>query len=532
MGDSTQLLSLSAAALTFATLVFVAFKFRVAHPKVLRTPPIIQQTIPYVGHLVGILRHGFEYFEHLGVKHKYPIFTLQILGKDVHVINSPDLILAVQKVPRVYDFSVFATAMLPRLFDLDSKAMELASANMKHPGGSWNFVVETSRVFHRCLSPGPSLEKMERAALTGIVGYLNELASEPNGVVVDLFAWLRTMMTISSTGALYGPQNPFSKRPELEQALWDWERDITRLLLAPVPALFARKGYRARSQLIDAMTYYLEWKGQDTASDLTKARYQAGITYGLSIPDIARFELGSIMGVLINSTPTLFWLLTHIYSDPQLLTDLRVELSSHASPESAPPPPPDASLKCTIDLPTLRQMVPLLTSIYQETLRFHTHNSSSRKVTQDTILAKKYRLKAGSIIQIPGATIHALPSVWGDDAHEFNPRRFFRTTPQADKAKVHPGAFRSFGGGVSLCPGRHFAATEICAAAAMFVSRFEMVGVDAMGKETKWRVPAMEVGRITSSIPLPKGDVRVKVNARRENSDWKWWYGFKEELAE
>ena len=92
--------------------------------------------------------------------------------------------------------------MLPRLFDLDKKTMELASRDLPYPGGSWNLIVETSRIFHRCLSPGPSLEKMEQAALTRILGYLDKLASDSDAVVLDLFAWLRTMMTVSSTAAV------------------------------------------------------------------------------------------------------------------------------------------------------------------------------------------------------------------------------------------------------------------------------------------------------------------------------------------
>ncbi|KAL8664589.1 MAG: hypothetical protein Q9168_007872 [Polycauliona sp. 1 TL-2023] len=219
MENSTMILSSTAAALGLATIAILASRFWSAPRDNSRTPPIIPQVIPFVGHLFGILKHGFEYFEHLGSKHKHPIFTLQILGKDVHVINSPDLIVAIQKTPRIYDFSVFATAMLPRMFELDSKAMELATTSMKHPGGSWNYIVETTRIFHRCLSPGPSLQRTERAALMDIEGYLDKLASEPDGVVVDLFAWLRTMMTVSSTGALYGPRNPFAERPELEKAL-------------------------------------------------------------------------------------------------------------------------------------------------------------------------------------------------------------------------------------------------------------------------------------------------------------------------
>lgn len=296
----------------------------------------------------------------------------------------------------------------------------------------------------------------------------------------------------------------------------------------PAPLLFAPKGYLARSILIDAMTEYLELEGHHNASDLTKARYQAGITHGLSIPGIAQFELGSIMGVLVNSTPTLFWLLTRIYHDPALLADILAELFNGPLKRTTVA---DGSVKCTIDIPSLKEMVPLLSSVYQETLRFHTHNSSSHKVMQDTVLAKRYHLKAGSIIQMPGGTIHALPSIWGNDAHQFNPRRFVKSTSDVDKLKVQPGAFRSFGGGVSLCPGRHFAATGICAAASMVVARFDMVAVDANGDVVDWKIPAMEVGRITSSIPLPKGLVLVKLSARKETSDWTWDFGFKEELV-
>ncbi|KAL8647526.1 MAG: hypothetical protein Q9226_006396 [Calogaya cf. arnoldii] len=511
--SSTQTLRITAAALGLTTLVVFVYKFWTCPREASRAPPIIQQVFPFVGHFLGLLTHGFEFFEHLAAKCRYPIFTLQILGKDVHVVTSPDLVIAIQKNPRIYDFSVFARTMLPRLFDLDRKAMQLASTNLKHTGGSWDLVVDTSRIFHRCLSPGPSLEQMERAALAPILGYLEGLASEPNGVV------------------LYGPRNPFNKRLELEQAFWDWEHDLTRLLLTPAPSLFARKGYRARALLIDAMTDYLEWKGHSNASDLTKARYRAGITYGLSIPSIARFELGSIMGLLVNSTPTLFWLLIHIYSDPQLLASLRDELSTESMKRTSTP---NGAVHCTIDVPTLRQTAPLLLSAYQETLRFHTHNTSSRLVTQDTILSKRHHLKAGSIIQIPSATMHSLPSIWGADAYQFNPRRFLASTSGFDKnkSKTHPGAFRSFGGGVSLCPGRHFAATEVCAAAAMFVSRFDRVVVDAKGEAVDGQVPAMGISRITSSVPLPRGDIRVKVSARKDSREWTRGFGFGEELLD
>lgn len=63
---SIQILSFTAAALTLTTFVTVAYSFW-SRPRVAsRTPPIIPQSVPYIGHLIGLLKHGFEYFEHLG----------------------------------------------------------------------------------------------------------------------------------------------------------------------------------------------------------------------------------------------------------------------------------------------------------------------------------------------------------------------------------------------------------------------------------------------------------------------------------
>lgn len=135
-------------------------------------------------------------------KHQVPIFTLWILTKHVHIINSPDLIIAVQKNPKAFDFSVFVNLMLPRLFDVDSKTMQLANTPIERPEGRWDLVVETGRVMHRYLGPGPSLEKMERIALTRFLGFFDELAAEADGTVVDMFAWLRTAMTVTSTDAV------------------------------------------------------------------------------------------------------------------------------------------------------------------------------------------------------------------------------------------------------------------------------------------------------------------------------------------
>lgn len=37
---------------------------------------------------------------------------------------------------------------------------------------------------------------------------------------IDFLAWTRKTVTMCSTKAIYGPENPFNKYPELEKAFW------------------------------------------------------------------------------------------------------------------------------------------------------------------------------------------------------------------------------------------------------------------------------------------------------------------------
>ena len=262
------------------------------------------------------------------------------------------------------------------------------------------------------------------------------------------------------------------------------------------------------------MKKYLSRSGQDKASDLTKARYSTYVKNGLSADSIAHFELSSIIGLLINATPSVFWLLFYIYSVPGLLEDVRLEIANATSTEMLNAQ--ENKKRHSISVVKLREQCPLLISTYRETLRLKTKNVYTRWVRQDTLLDSRYLLKEGSIVQVPGASMHADPALWGTDVKDFNPRRFMK-----GEATHRPGAFRSFGGGASLCPGRHFALIEIVSTAAMFVMRYDMKPRDG-----GWKEPKTEGNDVVSSISPPTSRLDVAITTR-EGFDGNEW-GFAE----
>ena len=132
---------------------------------------------------------------------------------------------------------------------------------------------------------------------------------------------------------------------------------------------------------------------------------------------------------------------------------------------------------------------------------------------EDHMLDNKYLLKKGSTVLIPGPVQHTSSSAWGPNVSDFNHRRFL-----PNEKRHQPVAFRGFGGGTTLCPGRHFASTEILAFTALLILRFDITPVDG-----KWLCPTTNNAGLWETVPMPDHDIRVKISARAgQDRSAKW----------
>ena len=282
-----------------------------------------------------------------------------------------------------------------------------------------------------------------------------------------------------------------------------------------LPNMTARKAYNGRENTVHALKKYFQNNGHEEGSYLVKALRSATSKYGLSLDDTARFELSDVIAILVNTVPTAFWMLYYIFSDMSLLEDLRHELDATLRTEN--------DMKDTawrsIDVNAVKDECPLFASVWQETLRYHANGSSTREVMQDTLLENRYLLKKGSVIQMPSLVVHNDTAVWGPTASQFDAKRFLSTEVKTKKdQKQHPSAFRAFGGGVTLCPGRHFAKTEILSLVAMMVMRFEVQPVGG----GEWPHLPLNDSDMAAAIVQPGKDVEVEIEPRKgfENGTW------------
>lgn len=172
----------------------------------------------------------------------------------------------------------------------------------------------------------------------------------------------------------------------------------------------------------------------------------------------------------------------------------------------------DASTGVLTNLQHLLHKCPLLNSIYHEVLRYTSAAVGIRQVEEDTILSG-YTFIEGAIVMMPVRPGHFDPNVFGDDVDEFVPERFMRDeeTLARNPGLKNPGTkvLRAFGGGTTLCPGRHFAANEILSSVATTLYRFDIEVV----KGEKMAIPSPK--EPTVGTYLADHDVKVRMRVRK-----------------
>ena len=440
------------------------------------------------------------------------------MGQSMYIVTDPELVVACQRQPKTLDFNVIMLNAYKRLGAVDNHAMMIVGKDINNDQGIQNYMTDNHNAEYAALAPGPALTQMNALVMSSLTSMIQVDAQKMQSV--RLWEWTKHLVSVSATDAMYGPLNPISANPELENGFWDFEADSKMLLLNVLPSLTARKGYRAREAYARAFADYHGKGDYEGASKITLERRRVADKYGLSTDRLARWDLGLVLAILVNAAPSCFWLTVYVFSDPELLSELRREvlpLLTRSEPSDGSSVP-----IVTLDITRYNKNCPLLVSTYQETLRLVAAISSNKSVLEDTVIGDRYVLKKGGILQIPGGIIHTDQNVWGQDADEFNPRRFLDVR---NAESTYTGSFRVFGGGATFCPGRHFARTEIMSFLTMLVLGFDLVPV-----EGKWELPEKEVGD-GMATRKPLSDIEVKIHPREgfANVQWAFETGSKRE---
>ncbi|CAH0033772.1 unnamed protein product [Clonostachys rhizophaga] len=371
-----------------------------------------------------------------------------------------------------------------------------------NPTSDEGHFVTFHKAFGPAVGPGPSLDAMISRAACSIQTSLHDTRAQ--GVTrVRLFKWIQHEITIATTDAEFGPGNPF-RCPEFESAWYELEPGVPFMATNVLPTILARKALKAREYLTKGFAEYFRCGHHKTASEGVLVRLNHSLQAGFTMDDVARGEIGSTIAILNNSVSAAFWMIHHVFSDPSVLDECRKEVDAAMRVDHD---------RCTVDFSIIKTSCPALQSTFQEVLRYRgIGNLIVRQVLEDHILDSRFLVKKGGLVLIPNAVQHFKNDIWGDDAGEFHHRRFVSSDAPGGLKRYNQAAFRPFGGGSLLCPGRHFATTEILCFAALMVASFDVKPVHSGWSRVKTdRSFGMGVARL---FLLPDADIDVEMQPR------------------
>ncbi|PNY22474.1 25-hydroxycholesterol 7-alpha-hydroxylase, partial [Tolypocladium capitatum] len=465
-----------------------------------REPPLIKPRVPFVGHIINLIRFQSEFHAMLSkANSSMSIATLPMLNGKMYMVFDPDLIQSTLRSK--------AAAFEPFLVDFAQKSFGLADATFAKITSQPRLVPDFLEAIHRSFQPA-SLHQMNMHFFGSISAKLDPISDgtlkvdEANSgrerkidgglEVGNLFGWCRDVITMASTQALYGHNDPFTKDPSLIPAIWTFEEAVPFFLLSVFPSITIPKGFQARQRLQEAMTEYYEGEHDlhdATASALTANRAGSLRTNGFTGEEIAKLEAMLPVVATTNTAPTFFWMLVFVLSRPALAAQLRAEVEAAATFKADEKS--GGGRTARLDVTRFDEQLPLMVSCFRETMRLINHSVSMRRAISDFSLTAQdgqtYLLKKGVDIQLSAGVPHGAVGIWGSDAADFDAERFLQLpgkekggTLGTEAERKRKTAFIPFGGGKHLCPGRNLAFCEILGFMSAMLLRFD---VEPVGME-------------------------------------------------
>ncbi|KAF7155506.1 hypothetical protein CNMCM6106_004652 [Aspergillus hiratsukae] len=507
-------------------------------------PPIVRHIIPFFGHFWGLMRHAHEYVNKLCQNTSHPIFTIPVLHGKAYVVSSPSFAQAVFR-NKALSFAPFVVEFVHRMEDLSAPAKR-AYAEGLH--------TQVMQLFAARMN-GSARKKMAAVALQELARLLphhrlseGDIAGSPsNSPVQDLWLWLRTIMTVSTTSSLLGTtNNPWIKDHSLVESYWKFEAGDPTGRTSLIDVTY-RNSKKSHDTMVDALEAYFAAECDVSSVDSSDS-FVAPLTvdtaaiqrkYGFSAREIAATYVTIVHGALVNMVPTLFWCVAYIFSRPSLLAQLREELISALVSENGQRPEEDGKPRIVVmDADKIESCCPLMLSAFRETQRLVAIGTLHRRVVEDTTVSHNggegqelsYLLKKGTSILLPVASTHRNPLIWGPTANEFEATRFLGSQSQTREAAMTPDnqekledeestfarlrktAYFPFGGGRELCPGRHFATTEVLGTMAVLVLGYDIRTIDG----GPLKQPRFAPSRMTAATarPHPEADLKVQIGRR------------------
>nr|XP_004662181.2 7-alpha-hydroxycholest-4-en-3-one 12-alpha-hydroxylase [Jaculus jaculus] len=461
-------------------------------------PPLDKGLVPWLGHAMAFRKNMFEFLKRMRAKHG-DVFTVKLGGQYFTFVMDPlSFGPIIKDKKRTLDFVKYAEKLVLKTFGyqpMEGDHQMIHSASIKY-------------------LMGDSLEDLNKAMLDslslvmlGLKGWSLQATSWHEG---DLFHFCYNILFKAGYLTLFG----YTK--DKEQDLLQAEEMFIKFrrfdLLFPrfVYSLLGPREWLEVGQLqsLFHQRLSLEQKEKDGVSNWLGYMLQHLREQRAASAMEVKFNFMLLWASQGNTGPTSFWALLFLLKHPEAMKAVREEAThvlSEARLEAKQSFPFKLSaLKCT----------PVLDSVMEETLRLGATPTLIREVQEDYILkmasGREYQIRRGDKLALfPYLSVHMDPDIHPEPT-AFKYDRFLNPdgTRKVDffkrGKKIHHYTM-PWGSGVSICPGRFFALSEMKMFVLLMVTYFDLELVDP---DTP--VPALDPQRWGFGTSQPVHDVRFR----------------------
>lgn len=473
-------------------LLWRLWKFSIRPALYPNDPKEIPYLVPFIGHLLsffmdfnGSVGRGIRYMG----SNREP-FAMSFMGKTVYIVSNPKDVADSYRNQKNFSRDTLTKEMYARvgvpwkvadrLFTVDPNASYNANqVKLLHPT---DIMME---FYHQHIFPGDRFEEfMSETILPGLdrdmdfdaaIPHPAELRRHEESITVSLGKLCVHVFVQGFAEAYYGPKL-WEIEPDFINLYLVWEK-INWKFLFNTPAFMSRDMLEAKKALVNLFVEYFKIPvGERQSSNF----FVISMENSLREANLTDDEIGCIFmlqtwGILANMYKTSFWLLSYLVHDSALLESIRSEILP-------------ATQKNRIDHRYLTEHCPYLDSVFNEAMRLTMRSPLVRNVSETAVLGGK-TLRSGNMVMVPYRHLHLDSAAWGPTSEDFQGDRFLR-----DKTLKTSLSYRPWGGGSTMCTGRHLAKKAIFAFVALLLSRFDV------GLETKQSFPRADFSKPSPGI--------------------------------
>ena len=148
-----------------------------------------------------------------------PIYTLKIFGHNIYVVNSAELVFGVDRSAHDYSFAPYLVQFAARALHPSMDAIRKLSENLHGGNNDPGLRIQTQRAMRESMAAGTSTLRVMNRELLGQLSELVHVGVTSAEEPVELYHWIRNLITTASTNTVYGLGNPFLRK-EVADGLW------------------------------------------------------------------------------------------------------------------------------------------------------------------------------------------------------------------------------------------------------------------------------------------------------------------------